>query len=227
MLRHGLRVSVAILTFAIGISLVWVLGLIPRLETALVDRFFAVDDLRIVSPGFVDPTEDANQVYSLLIRERFTFEETRLIVLKPVTTGYALWEDESTREQFGRTETFHQWLKESMPEAQSQTLDNYLEKNKTAEPLRVSNLGINYTMFGEIDFSPYDVGSFWTRFYRKYPFSSGLIMFSQVGFNEQHDQAFVYAGRGCGGLCGEGAYYLLRKTNGKWEILSEQGLWVS
>ena len=228
MLRHGLRISIAILTFTIGISLVWALGLIPRLEAALVDRFFAVDDgaMAALSPDFVDPTEEANRIYGLLVNEKFKFEDTRLIVLNPVTTGCSMYENEALAAQFGRSLSFHGWLKETMPEAESQTLDDYLARNKTSEPLVVSNLDINYAMFSASDLSRDEV-YFWVRFYQKYPHSSGLVFFSNIGFNAQHTQAFVYGGYMCDGLCGQGRYFLLEKVNGKWQIIQEQGLWVS
>ena len=44
MLRHGIRVGVAILTFSIGVAIFWPLQLIQRLETALVDRFYDISD---------------------------------------------------------------------------------------------------------------------------------------------------------------------------------------
>ena len=71
------------------------------------------------------------------------------------------------------------------------------------------------------------VENFWARFYKKYPNSSGLVFFSKVGFNDRHDQAFVYVGRTCGGLCGAGEYVLLNKVNGQWVVRDEEGLWVS
>src|SRR5262245_16119535 len=212
MLRHGLRLSAAILTFTIGITLVWTHKLVHPLEVTLVEDYFTVDDsgLPDISPMLVNETQDINQIYHLLIRERFTFRDTRLIVLQSETTGYPMGEDEGLRAKFGRPQTFHQFVKELIPEVDSKTLDNYLAGNKTRQPLLISDLGTNYLLYTETDVSNDDVHNFWTAFYNKYPLSSGLIFFSNVGFNEQHDQAFVYAGRSCGGLCGEGAYFLLQ-----------------
>jgi len=222
-------VSVAILTFTIGITLAWAFELVPRLETALVDRFFAVDesDLRGTSPTFFDPIQDSNQIYRVIIRETFTFPDTRLIVIRSETTGCPMYEDDTTRAEFGRAQTFHEAVKEFMPEVDSEILDNYLARNKTPQPLLVTDLGTNYVVVADRDLPDDGIDRFWTKFYQKYPRSSGLISFSNVGFNAQHNQAFVYAARGCGGLCGEGSYVLLRKVNGKWEIVKDQGLWVS
>jgi len=228
MLRHGLRVSVAILTFTIGMGLVWALGLVPRLETALVDRFFAVDsNIGPLSPEFVDPVEEATQVYRLVIQQKFQSEESRLIVLNPVTAGCGFYEDETIQARMGQSQPFLEWARENIPEAESQTLDDYMVKNKTTGQLTFANLGMNYAMFSQSDFPRDDVYDFWSRFDQKYPHSSGLISFSNVGFNIHHTQAFVYGGYMCGGLCGAGYYFLLQKVNGRWQIISEQNLWVS
>ena len=226
MLRHGLRVSVAILTFTIGIGVVWALGLIPRLETALVDHFFTVHG-DIAAPTLINPTEEANQIYRVLIQEKFEFEKTRLIVLSPVTTGCPFYEDETVKAKMGLAQSFHEWAKEMMPEAEAQTVDDYLAKNETSGRLPVANLGINYAIFNPSDFPKDEFYDFWTRFDQKYPHSSGLISFSNVGFNPKHNQAFVYGAYTCGGLCGSGTYFLLQKINGRWQIIMEQGLWVS
>lgn len=229
MVSRTVRLLVAIFTFTIGITLVWVFHLIPRLETALVDRLFIVNDsdLSPANPVLFGSVEEANQIYRLLIQQKFTFDDTKLIVLQSETTGCPMYEDESLKEKWGHSETFHQMVKEFMPEVEAKTLDDYLAKNKTPEPLRASNLGIDYMIVKDSDLPDDNFDRFWTKFYKKYPNSSGIVFFSNVGFNDRHDQAFVYAGRSCGGLCGAGDYVLLGKVNGRWTILREQGLWVS
>jgi hypothetical protein len=48
-------------------------------------------------------------------------------------------------------------------------------------------------------------------------------LFSNIGFNNRHDEAFVYAGHhSCVGLCDAAGYILLSKTNGKWLILRDE-----
>jgi hypothetical protein len=228
MFGHSVRVVVAILTFTIGIVLVRVLQLIPHLETAFVDRFFIVNETDLSPIALFDPAEDANEIYRLVIQKKFMFNnEVKLIVLQAETTGFPMYENESSRKEGRLAETFHQIMKEVVPEAQLQTFEDYLARNETSQPLKVSNLGISYVLVKKSDLPDDGLGRFWTRFYQKYPNSSGLIFFSEIGFNSQHDQAFLYAGRGCGGLCGSGEYVLLSKINGKWEIRKEIGLWVS
>lgn len=220
MLHHGVRLLVAIATFTIGIAVVWTLQL---------DRFWNVNTSDVSAVVLLsDPAEDANEIYRLLIQRELTFnDEIKLIVLQAETTGCPMFEDESVRKNWDHTQPFHEMVKESMPEAAPQTLDNYLAANKNSKPLRVANLGINYVLVRNSDLPADEFGWFWTKFYKRYPNSSGILYFSDVGFNERHDQAFVYSARTCGGLCGSGEYVLLRKVNGKWEILKERELWVS
>jgi hypothetical protein len=61
----------------------------------------------------------------------------------------------------------------------------------------------------------------------KYPRSSGRVtMLSRVGFNKKMNEALVYAWAYCGGDCGGGGYYLLRKENGVW-IVKDKKIWIS
>jgi hypothetical protein len=224
MLRHGLRLGVAILTFSIGIAIFWPLKLVGRLENALVDRFYDYD-LKPISVSF-DPGNEANEIYRLLIHQRFTFNgEAKLIVLRSQTIPFMGFKAD-TLEPERNPEAFHRMVKGSMPETESQTLDNYLLRNETSEQLKVWNPGINYVLVTNSDL-PTSAYDFWGNFYEKFPNSSGIIAFSNVGFNQQQDQALVYVARSCGGLCGSGDFVLLKKINGKWEIANEEGIWVS
>lgn len=68
---------------------------------------------------------------------------------------------------------------------------------------------------------------FWPAFYNRYPRSPGLISLSRVGFNPEHDQAFLEISRFCGGLCGIGYYVLLGRDAGAWSVKHTVQLWVS
>jgi len=229
MLKHGIRLSIAILTFAIGVALLWPLKLVQRLETALVDRFYDVSDsvLRPISLT-ADPSADANEIYRLLVQRQVpSNDELKVLVLQSQTTTFKMFVDDSLVSEWQRPDKFHELMKELMPEAEMQTLDNYILRNMGPEQLKVWNLGINCVVATDSELLDHKLGDFWTSFYKKYPNSAGLVSFSNVGFNDRHDQALVYVSRACGYTCGEGAYVLLRKVKGKWEIQIDQGLWVS
>ena len=228
MLAQSVRLVAAVITFTISIALVRMLELIPHFETALADRFVVVNEKDLAPVCLVDPAVDANEIYRLLIQKKFTSDrEVELIVLQAETAAFDIDEFEFSRMHWGVFQTFHQYINEIMPETQPQTLDNYLARNMTSEELKVVELGPYYVLFNKSELQDEGLEDFWTEFYRRYPNSYGLIFFSNVGFNVQRDQAFVYAGEICGGLCGSGQYVLLSKVNGKWEIQNETVLWVS
>jgi hypothetical protein len=220
-----MRLCIAVLTFTLGISIFWI---IREVKTTLVDRLLTVNSSDVSPVTLANSDEDANEIYRLLVHCKFIFnDEIKLIVIKAETTGCPMYEDESVREKWAVTESFHQLMNKWMPEAELQTLDNYVLSNKTRQELKVWNLGINYVLIRDSDLPDGTIENFWATFYKKYPNSPGLVVFSKVGFNDRHDQAFVYVARSCGGLCGAGDYVLLNKVNGEWVVLNEQGLWVS
>ena len=225
MRRHSIRLLIAVLTFIFGVSIFQV----SQWGSTLVDRFLATNntDVSPITLPRLNSDEEANEIYRLLVHQKFIFnDEIKLIVLHAETTCPLYW-DESASEKLGITEAFHQTMNKLMPEAEVQTLDNYLLSNKTRQELKVWNLGINYVTIKDSDLPDVSLESYWESFYRRYPHSSGLVFFSKVGFNDRHDQAFVYVATSCGGLCGGGDYVLLKKVNGEWIVSKEENLWVS
>jgi hypothetical protein len=68
---------------------------------------------------------------------------------------------------------------------------------------------------------------FWIVFYNAYPTARGLIRLSRVGFNRSHTEAAIEYDIGCGGLCGEGGFMLLKKTSAGWTVTKNVGEWIS
>jgi hypothetical protein len=64
-------------------------------------------------------------------------------------------------------------------------------------------------------------------FRQTFPKAAGIISLSHVGFDSGLHGAMVSSSFVCGGLCGEGKLYVLRKTSGKWEVVSSSIIWVS
>jgi ankyrin repeat protein len=67
----------------------------------------------------------------------------------------------------------------------------------------------------------------WDRFYKHYPKAKGYMSVSLPVFDRDHSQALIYVEFGCGGLCGTGNLFLLRKTETGWMVVKEVGLWIS
>lgn len=64
-------------------------------------------------------------------------------------------------------------------------------------------------------------------FEKLFPGAGGIIAFSRVGLNPALDEAVVFRSFVCGGLCGSGWRYFLKKRRGKWQITDEKMIWVS
>lgn len=60
-----------------------------------------------------------------------------------------------------------------------------------------------------------------------FPGASGIISFSHVGFDASLDQAIVSTSFVCGGLCGTGKVYVLKKRWGRWRVVNQWIIWVS
>ncbi|MGA9211728.1 hypothetical protein, partial [Kaistella sp.] len=57
-------------------------------------------------------------------------------------------------------------------------------------------------------------------------FTSEFVI-SNVIFNKKRTKAFVELNFHCGGLCGQGIKFELKRINDKWKITNEELLWIS
>lgn len=64
-------------------------------------------------------------------------------------------------------------------------------------------------------------------FEKRFPGAGGITAFSRAGFNPALDEAVVFRSFFCGGLCGSGWRYFLKKRRGKWQITDQTMIWVS
>ena len=87
----------------------------------------------------------------------------------------------------------------------------------------------NQVLISQQEFDQFfrEKGSSWRTFYETYPKSTGYISLSRVGFNPNHNQAFLYAQVVCGNLCGRGFYVLLGKDGGVWSVRGTTGFWIA
>jgi hypothetical protein len=60
----------------------------------------------------------------------------------------------------------------------------------------------------------------------QFPESTGIIVFSRVGFERTNKQALGYVGRICGPLCGSGYPILLIESQGAWKVEDEYLRWL-
>ena len=64
-------------------------------------------------------------------------------------------------------------------------------------------------------------------FGKKYNNLTGLYTISDIIFNEKMTKAYCEINISCGGKCGKGIKYELKKINGIWKIIKEELLWIS
>ena len=170
---------------------------------------------------------------SAVIRDMYVDDRTRLLVIAhadPCPTP------EPTVTPNPKVEEMRQHMEDDgfqgMPELARETIDDFHARAKECHPLaRKLVIPIDYELVGQKDLGQlFPKGEFdraWTRFYTKYPKSSGIISFSNPGFNRDYTQAVVSTGRGCGGLCGAGYFVLLTKAQNVWTVKTKVGTWVS
>ena len=228
MLRHGIRVGVAILTFTLGVVIFWPLQIIQRLETALVDRFYNISDRDLRPVSLTDDcTAETNDVYRVIIQNKLALYGGQVIVLRSETISYSAYVDDALKPEWAFPQAFNKMVKDSMPEVEFETLSNYQLRNKSGEPLKVWDLGVNYVLANYNELLGDGVAHYSTNFHKQFPNSTGILSFSAVGFNKERNQAFVYVDRYCGDTCALGEYILLKKVHGKWEIVKEDARWMS
>jgi hypothetical protein len=176
---------------------------------------------------------EQHAVLSAIIRDMYVDDHTRLLVIEGAdpcpSPQPAETPDAKAEEMRQETEDF---AFQKMPELARETIDDFHSRVNECHPLAIKlDVPTKYVLVGSKDldalFSKGDFDRAWSRFYAKYPGSSGIINFSNPGFNRNHNQAVVSTGRGCGGLCGAGYFVLLAKDGSVWKIKTKVGTWVS
>jgi hypothetical protein len=66
-----------------------------------------------------------------------------------------------------------------------------------------------------------------SSFEQRFPGASGIVSLSLVGFDSTLREAIVSTSFVCGGLCGTGCRYVLKKKWGRWEVANKWMVWVS
>ena len=185
----------------------------------------------LIAPS-TNPETEKYAVYSALIRDMYLEEGVRLLVIQHAEVCPASNDEAPDEKVEDMRRQMDEYAIKELPELKRETIDDFHAKAKQCSPFRKQlDIPIKYTLVSAKDLeSLFPKGEFdraWRRFYSKYPNSSGIISFSNVGFNAEMNQALVSTGRGCGGLCGAGHYVLLSKDDGKWNVKSKTMTWVS
>ena len=212
------------LTFLVGIGVFYGERF---LEKQIETRYFSDAVLTYSPKPFVDERLEENAIYRTIIREQVVDKTTTFVTIEAMATNCPIYENGLGITPPLPADIFSE-LRDSLS-ISKETTDSYLAKNQSPSEILLGDIGINYRLVSAEEIKGYfdERGKGWEGFYKKYPKSSGLIFFSRVGFNAQHNEAFVYFGHSCGGLCGSGGYVSLKKLGAGWVIQKSEGVWVS
>jgi hypothetical protein len=112
-----------------------------------------------------------------------------------------------------------------------ETIEDFIERSQTPGPLSATfHTDLPRTFIASesvyFDIEPIEKDG-QKPFSELFPGASGIISFSHVGFDSTLHEAIVSTSFICGGLCGAGRRYILRKKWGRWEVADKWIVWVS
>ena len=171
-----------------------------------------------------DRTAEEYAVYAAYIHGQYLDQGVQRIVIRHQTdTGLS-----STEHMAEMLEN----AKAGLPGLDDETFADYKANNQQPSSLEgrvelnVDTVLLTDAEFQEI-FNSNNTTDSWEAFYHRFPDSQGVLTFSRVGFNQQMDQALLYAGNQFGWLGGAGYYVLIVKENGVWKESSSVNVWIS
>ncbi len=227
-MRKILNPTVATLTFTVGVFAVTVWWVSQHTKVQKPENAVISASPSPMSPQSALEIEEC-AVHSALINDMYVEDGVKLLVISEETHGCMPPSDEKVERMRREMEDY---AIKNLSGVSRETVDDFRAKGKQCRALtRELDVPVKYVIAGEKDIEPlFPEGEFdraWSKFYAKYPNSSGIINFSNIGFNRSMTQAIVSTGRGCGGLCGAGYFVLLTKKDGVWMVDSNVETWVS
>jgi hypothetical protein len=163
-----------------------------------------------------DSDAEEYAVYSALIDKVYAREGAKLVIL----ADYPSW-DVHAREG-------HQYLRTLMPSVPEEMRNDYEARNKRAYRLKERlNVKVPYLLVSVKGCRELSRSRERKEYRALCPDLSWSMTLSRVGFNGEKNQAVVYVGIRCRGLCGSGEYLLLEKEEGAWEIRERRRVWAS
>jgi len=172
-------------------------------------------------------------IVSAVIREMYVDDRTQLLVIEHEDPCPPAEPNESPDPEVTHMrQQIEDHAFQNLPNLSRETIDDFHGRTKQCHHLANKlDVPVKYVLVGSKDLEPLfpkrGVDRGWDRFYAKYANSSGIIQFSNPGFNRDYTQSVVSTGRWCGGLCGAGYFLLLTKQGGAWRVATKVGTWVS
>jgi hypothetical protein len=166
------------------------------------------------APSQAEIEKEEQAVYSF-----FAGDQGPMLILEDTATDISEDDPRKTLE----------YIRSGLPDISKQTLDSFLERNESPDPLSPDmDLGVDYILLSPDELSEITRQPNWPEIMaERYDGAVGYTVFSRVGFNKSLDQAVIYVGQMAGPLMGAGYYYLLEKHNGEWKLTGEIMVWIS
>jgi hypothetical protein len=166
------------------------------------------------------PGPDEYAIGALIADTQFKGKKvTKIIILDNTAMPGTL-----TSEMAKGDHQFETYLRREIPGIRLDTASDFCRKRHEVGQLEKRfPLKIPYLLLTNDDASMIFGKNDWDSFYRKYPGSQGLLFFSPIGFDRQHNQAIVYFGTQSGPSYHDGSSYLvlLVKNSNSWAIVKE------
>lgn len=173
-------------------------------------------------------------VYSALIKELYIHDGVKQLVIQQQTTCVNHTKDKKASNESGSFDEYiMNKLMQEFPNGDHFSDDFFARQKDCYSLSQRLDVPVKYVLISTEEHEAlfpkdhYDLTEVWKKFYEKYPSSSGIINFSNVGFNTDMSKALVYTGQGCGELCGAGYIVLLAKEQGVWKVKGKRPEWVS
>jgi hypothetical protein len=176
--------------------------------------FLAASFVILQSASEVLPSSSLN-----LQVEEYAIYAAILDSLQPQGEGDRFFVIDLTSEPFAFDYFIREYVDQEKPFLLESTMLDF--RRKKTQSVKFNNqfeTRQNHQLFNKEEFDQKsNDGCFdWGDFYKKHETAWGIVQFSRIGFSRDGAQALVYFGYGCGGLCGYGGYWVMRKQNGVW-----------
>lgn len=115
------------------------------------------------------------------------------------------------------------YIKRIFPEISDDLLENFSIRNKNHIKLEtlIENLDfvVDYSSI-ENEINSSDPGEYWNSFYSLLPETAGEVTFSAIGYNLEHNEAFIDVEFISGSMSGNITYLYLEKNNDVWKVVA-------
>lgn len=165
-----------------------------------------------------------DQAYSCIMSKvKLEGIEGRPLVVQDQSEAYPYREEEAEREG--------EYLRKKLPGVKPETLDDYSRKRDSIRtfdtPLRFHRKAAFATRQELAERNERQPKMGLREIVERFRGDEFIFWFSRVGFSADGKQALVYMGYSCGGLCGQGNFYLLEMHGGEWVIRNHVMCWIA